>query len=547
MIAHGVVCAGSSRADRANGVVFPAKPNTWDSYKRVPSSWQHAYVEHLWSIRLELKQRGLLLALLRLSDPHGRVWWGQPTLAKHAGCSERTLRRLLPELVKAGHLRSEPMTFKSLHAAQAALGLPLPDRSDDGRAPDLLTLLVDGRPAIELRPVPRPRSKRTMREVAQDEPGPDEPHPGATKAVPSGQVDQGEPRTTPACSPLDRVADDLLDSALLTRNVGVDREEAAHTSSKADGEDREIVAPQSESPLPSALNTPTKLDAWRALNSAYDTHFRRVYHARPTNKYVSRDDEQTLATHLAELSRLFEARLHEHGVDVDAFDEKPVQMLANEALRTWFDTPGGNGFLRRVSHPMNALRMDLPYRVRKAMKALLEKYAPKPEPRRLLAPVVALVSRTMGEGKREVVPDKPTIPLRRWAGPERPPAWQIKHLALPRPSERSSASVEISAETRRILEGLSARSALSEFGAHVSLATELLALARERGGDAERVLGVLDEVNAIVARKGLSSSTAKTNAVFKAAIEVFARDGGGHVEREDRESIAQAIVVAQSA
>jgi hypothetical protein len=81
----------------------------------------------------------------------------------------------------------------------------------------------------------------------------------------------------------------------------------------------------------------------------------------------------------------------------------------------------------------------------------------------------------------------------------------------------------------------------------VSLANELLALARERGAGATRVLRMLDELNDVVVRMGTSSTAAKTNAVYRTAIEVFARDGGDHVEREDHEPIAAAIMVAESA
>jgi len=89
----------------------------------------------------------------------------------------------------------------------------------------------------------------------------------------------------------------------------------------------------------------------------------------------------------------------------NSLEVKPCALLANEALRTWFAKPGGGDYLRRVSHPLSALRQDLPYHLRKAAKTQLELRTPKPEPRRPVAPSTAIVPTTTSH--EEVSPDNP--------------------------------------------------------------------------------------------------------------------------------------------
>lgn len=92
-------------------------------------------------------------------------------------------------------------------------------------------------------------------------------------------------------------------------------------------------------------------------------------------------------------------------------------------------------------------------------------------------------------------------------------------MSVVRPLERPP----ISPETERILKSLSARPVLREFGTHVSFANELLALGRDHGLGLERVLGMLDELNVAVSRLDSLSKQAKTNAVYAAALQMFAR------------------------
>ncbi|MDI1483564.1 hypothetical protein QHF84_43610, partial [Polyangium sp. y55x31] len=175
---------------------------------------------------------------------------------------------------------------------------------------------------------------------------------------------------------------------------------------------------------------PTDADAWRALSAAYDRHFQRAYHARPTNKRLSRDAEAQMAGHLADMAKLLQARFVERRVDLATLPRSPLELLADEALRVWFDSPGTNDYLRRVSHRLSALSDDLPFRVRKASEELLARHAPKPEPRRAPAAVVALVSATVGR-KMPPAPRAPVlrIPTSALAHPPKPPVAKVN---LPR-------------------------------------------------------------------------------------------------------------------
>ena len=380
MLAHCVVRAENSDTV-ADSFVLPEKPKPARALERYPTRWKHAFEALVWSKKLAIELRGVLLTILRVSDILGRVWWGQSALAELAGCSDRTLRRFLPVLVQQGFLRLERMTFDSLTKLQNALGLPPPERSDDGRAPNLMTLLVEGKPACEVDFAQGRSTRRT-----HEEDGRDEPRPGIARVVPHGPVVQGEPRTKASDIPPDKVADDLLGSAFLTRSVGEDLTRATHPTFEVDAQEH-------KTPPSTFSGHSTEEKAWKALNAAYDTQYCRVYRIRPTNKLVSRDDQQALTDCLVESVDVFEARLHERRVQIEKLAVEPLEMLANEALRAWFDTPGANDYLRRVSHRMRALRADLPYRLRKAMEAQVERLKPKPEPRRLIAPDDAEVSR----------------------------------------------------------------------------------------------------------------------------------------------------------
>jgi hypothetical protein len=197
-----------------------------------------------------------------------------------------------------------------------------------------------------------------------------------------------------------------------------------------------------------------------------------------------------------------------------------------------------------------------------AMKVLLAQHALKPEPRKGLAPVVALVSATMSHGERAVLQDKPTSPHQRTTsrdGPRTCTASEsrklIARLFVPIAHEvassfrppvavvRPAESPLISPETERLLKGLSARPALREFGTHVPFANELLALGRDHGLGVEQVLGALDELNHAVLGLDSLPRQARTNALYVAAMQVFAgldeRVGSGeHDETNDSQNVA---------
>jgi len=413
------------------------------------------------------------------------------------------------QLEEAGLLHVEKQTFKSLTAAQRALGLPLPYRNDDGQAPDLLTLLMDGVAAYSF--------EYPMRTGAQtdghDKPGPDEPFPGIARTVPHGQVVQGEPRTKAVETPPDKMADDLQGSAYLSRNVEGDPEERPRPTSEV-GDTRENVAPSSNSqPAPDA---PVDLDAWRALIGAYKTHYRRVYHSAPTNSRVPLDGAQAMTAHLLELTVHFKARLSERGVALENLAMPPLWMLADEALRSWFDSAGAKGFLRRVSHRMRELVADLPYRVRKAMETLVERYAPKSAPRRVIA--LESASRDAGRGVMRDKPRPMKLPM--------PTFYQMHADAGPRP-QICSGGTNISPGIQQILDGLSARPTLREFGTHTFLATEIEVMARERGMTSAQVSRALDELAQAARRMEVLTPPAKTNALFAAAVKAFGEERAG--------------------
>ncbi|MDI1483632.1 hypothetical protein [Polyangium sp. y55x31] len=78
-----------------------------------------------------------------------------------------------------------------------------------------------------------------------------------------------------------------------------------------------------------------------------------------------------------------------------------------------------------------------------------------------------------------------------------------------------------------MLEGLAARPELAELGEHARLASELLALARERGAGPERVLEALDAANEACTRLKVQTAAAKTSAVYKVVIEALQKGDVG--------------------
>ena len=497
MLAHQGARAGSSRASFVGGV-SPPPVRVFESTKRPGSfekngalndspappgrpGWKYAYEDVLWSKqKLPLKLRAILQVLLRLSDHLGRVWWSQPAIAELAGCTVRTLRRLLPALEASGYARIEPMTFRQLALAQAALGLPLPGRNDDGQAPDLVTLLVDGKPATDLRPTVRRRSSAP------------------------GQTVQGSPRTSLSTEspenvsePADNMSSDPRDLSVDLYRNGGDPISPAHPI-------KPVLARCGTTPA--FTNAQANEHAWLVLQAAYEHHYRRVYHAKPTNKPLPIESRMLMADHLADMATLLQARFVERNVDVTQLEKPPVDLLADEALRVWFDSSGANDYLRRVSHRMSALPADLPYRVRKAIEALLERLAPKPEPRKVITPVLPLAQMV----------GRPVSEDTLIRAPRPAPASNI-----PSPPKPTIAKTNLSSDVLQVLEGLSQHASLVDLAQTPTLAVELVTIAQDRGAAIAQLLEVLELVATVCQRQRTASTAARSGIVYKFVLEHF--------------------------
>lgn len=471
--------------------------------------WKYAYEDLLWSKQnLPLNLRAVLQVLLRLSDHLGRVWWSQAAIAEQAGCTVRTLRRLLPALETSGFARVEAMTFRQLAIVQASLGLPLPGRNDDGHAPDLITLLVQGNPAHELRPAPRKRTSSP------------------------GQIVLGPPRTNlsfdrpnQAVDPEDSSSDDPRDLSVdLNRNVG-DPICTTHPSVPLVQEDKKADAPALHDKPVTPRSSCTEETAWLALEAAYDAHYRRVYHARPTSKPLPMESRMLMAGHLADMATLLQARFVERNVDLSRLEKPPVELLADEALRVWFDSAGSNDYLRRVSHRMGALPADLPYRARKALENLLERHAPKPEPRRAALPSIPMPQLNIWGSGSPSAPCAPTLQLSELSGQSLPGL----HRSTPEPgfAARSApvkppiTKTNISPDVARVLQGLSQHSATHDLSESPALAQELVLLATERSVSIAELLDGLEVVAKVCQRQRTATAAVRSGLVYKLLVDRF--------------------------
>jgi hypothetical protein len=212
-----------------------------------------------------------------------------------------------------------------------------------------------------------------------------------------------------------------------------------------------------------------------------------------------------MAGHLADMATLLRARFVERNVDMTTLEKPPLELLADEALRVWFDSSGTNDYLRRVSHRMSALSADLPYRVRKAIEALLERLAPKPEPRRAVVPVLPFV--------RDVVrpTPAPSVTVQRTAEPA---SW----AARPKPP---IAKTNLAPEVVEVVTGLSERSALFDLAQTPTLASELVTMTRERGASMKDLFRALDTAANVCQMQQLASTAAKAGIVYKLVLEAF--------------------------
>lgn len=509
MLAHLGARAGCSRMS-LRGEVYPPPPQESKITKSTPNlakngdgtpgsvsqgrpAWKYAYEEFLWSKqKLPLNLRAILQVLVRLSDHLGRVWWSQAAIAEQAGCTVRTLRRLLPALEASGHARVERMTFRRLAVAQAALGLPLPGRNDDGQGPDLITLLFDGRPAMDLRPTGRRRLS-----------GPGQVVPPSPRTSLSSKASENfaNPGDTSSADPRDLSID-------LYRNVGDPKTEPpTHTHLV-------LIQRPTEKTSTTAVDTPNQTSndsvAWQVLEAAYDAQFKRVYQARPTNKPLPVESRLQMGGHLADMADVLRARFVERNTDFTTLPKSPVELLAEEALRAWFDLSGTNDYLRRVSHRMTALPADLPYRIRKAIDALLERYAPKPEPRRAVLPLGSLVQ-TVGR----IVPttDKPKTPFEAEAAREVP---------VRKPTVVKTTPGQ---DVLTVLAGLSQHAALHDLSQTPTVAHELLLMATENNSTPARIVEALDIAARVCQRKRTASSAERAGIVYKVVGEFLQSSG----------------------
>jgi hypothetical protein len=522
MLAHHGPRAGSSRASFVGDVYPPheiarkitqipltTERNTTLNDGSTPPGrpvWKYAYENILWSkqgapLNLPLNLRAVLQVLLRLSDHLGRVWWSQAAIAEHAGCTVRTLRRLLPALEARGYARIEPMTFRQLALAQATLGLPLPGRNDDGQGPDLITLLVDGKLATGLKPAAR------------------------QKAVPRGQFVQGPPRTSLSFAvpenpldPADNSSDDPRDLSVDLYRNGGDPRKTPHPSKNVSSDEHESAKVRLV--VPTAVETVTTVEeksdkqAWPVLQAAYDSHYRRVYHARPTNKPLAVESQLLMAGHLADMATLLQARFVERNIDPTTLDKSPIELLADEALRVWFDSSGTNDYLRRVSHRMSALPADLPYRVRKAIESLLERLAPKPEPRRVATPVLPL-AHLLGQPLPAAM--QPNVSLPRTDETVFVPSEKLAE----KPAKPTVAKTNLPADVAQVLNGLSQHASLHDLAQTPTLAAELVTIAKCRGVSMPCLLDALEVAAKVCQRQRMASSSVRSGIVYKFILERF--------------------------
>lgn len=337
--------------------------------RRMAWKWKNAYRDVIDSPEgPDGKLRGALCALIKMTDHKGRTWHSQASIAHFAGLTERTLRRYLDELESQGWILSRKMTWAEIAVEQQALRLPPPRRDDPAQSPNLIVLAHNHRAAEE----------QFIFRVA-----------GGQNAHP--------PRPIDAAQALDNLADDLLGSVI-------------------DNFNQEEGDPPKSSPriIFNEVKNEKETRGWEALCNAYQAHYKRVYHARPTAK-VADDLAVDLGGHVADIAEHLQARLSERGVAITL--DASLERIADIAMRNWLNHTG-NGYLRRVGHNMSALRLDLPKRARDALSEALQELTPTPPPRMC---AVAPSSQEI----REIVPnsvhnDQPACAANDVVVPEKP-------------------------------------------------------------------------------------------------------------------------------
>lgn len=268
------------------------------------------------------KLRGVIFALITMSDPFGRCWASQDSIANYAHVKVRTLRRYLDELEISGWLKKMPHTFRSLALEQAHFGLPLPDRDDNGISPDVLQLCRHHQPAVEameLRVVVPSQNGQKLR-------------PKTSNGAPVNLADDPEIKSDPTGNRRER-----------------DPEQSTPVLSFEDNK------------------------GWAAICGAYNIHYREVYGARATCS-MPLDIAEQVGGHIADLANLLLERLRQRSAPEISFTDA-VQRIADAAVGAWLRTR--DEFLVKCNHALKAIRIDLPKFGKNAVDTILHELAPR--------------------------------------------------------------------------------------------------------------------------------------------------------------------------
>ncbi|MBK9260228.1 MAG: helix-turn-helix domain-containing protein [Polyangiaceae bacterium] len=291
--------------------------------EQTDTRWKSAYSRVVNSPQgPEGKLRSVLWALISMSDPLGRCWASQDSIANFAGVKIRTLRRYLDELEITGWLKKTPMTWRLLALEQAHLGLPLPDQDHDGISPDVVVLCRHRQPAVEA---------MELRIVATSQ---------------NGQ--NHRPKTSSGVL------------AKLAYDPGI---KSDPTCNQREGDPRQ---------LPPILDS-AENEGWGALCVSYDKHYREVYGGRATCP-MPVDIAGLLGGHVADLAKLLRDRLRQRSGPEISFADA-VHRIADAAVAAWLRTK--EEFLLKCKHALRALRMDLPKFGKSAVDTILSELAPQ--------------------------------------------------------------------------------------------------------------------------------------------------------------------------
>lgn len=308
-------------------------------------------------------QHHVMEALVRLSDATDATCWvSMHTLAREARVDVKTARKHVHVLMKlGGFLKAESKTWAQLCAHRRAAGRRVPHQDNDRNATYLFTVLDGvGRRGSALPEVERgqhfgARWGRPPRR-AQGDRRPVTLQPQTRDLVKGEGYQIWQSRGLP-----NLVADSPLDPT--------DQEMSVHAPPSG-------ACSEQHTSLVSASKGEGELwqDAWNAVQDAYRKHYFRVYEATPTaSRRLNPDFPREASEYLTQKGKILAARLNLPQQDA-------VKLLADRALGIWLDRKGSGGFLERESHPLWALRDELPARVNEACKALVREHIAQTTP-----------------------------------------------------------------------------------------------------------------------------------------------------------------------